>query len=136
MKTAQKIASVISTTFAYLFTATSIYAQSNPLLKPPSGSVGAGTKIENVPQLVIQYIFYLAIFLAVVYLMFGGIKLITSKGDKVAVESARKHITYAIVGLVVVIGTFFILNMLFNILGVDNPLNKSFELPTLKNINR
>lgn len=136
MRTAQKITGLISSTFAYLFTATSIYAQSNPLLKPPSGSVGASTKVENIPQLVIQYIFYLAIFLAVVYLMFGGIKLITSKGDKMAVESAKKHITYAVVGLLVVIGTFFILNILFNILGADNPLNKNFELPTLKNINR
>jgi hypothetical protein len=61
--------------------------------------------------------------------MFGGIKWITSRGDKVAVESARRHIVAAVIGLVVVVSAFFILQVVFRILGVQNPLNN--ELPTL-----
>ena len=76
-----------------------------------------------------------AIFLAVVYLIYGGIRWITSRGDKVGVESARKHIVAAIIGLVVVLGTFFVINVLFSILGTSNPLREGFTLPTLENPN-
>jgi hypothetical protein len=62
--------------------------------------------------------------------MYGGIKWITSRGDKVAVESARRHIVAAVIGLVVVISAFFILQVVFRILGVQNPLNNG--LPTLE----
>lgn len=105
-------------------------------ISPPKGSVATDIKVENIPQLVVNLIFTLAIFLAVVYLMYGGIRWMISRGDKLAVESARKHIVSAIIGLVVVAGTFFILNILFNILGAENPLQKSFELPTLKNVGK
>ena len=125
----------------YLFSHSVAFAQTTtrgkkPLLEAPSGSVGSNIKVESIPQLIVNWTFTIAIFLAVVYLMFGGIKLITSKGDKQAVESARKHITYAVLGLVVVAGTFFLLNVLFNVLGADNPLKNGFELPTLKNIKK
>lgn len=119
----------------YLFFNAKVYAQSKPLIKDPA-KIGSDIKVENIPQLVIQYIFYLAIFLAVVYLMFGGIKLLTSGGEKEKVADGRKHITYAVVGLIVVLGTFFILNIIFSIVGADNPLNKNFQLPTLKNIGK
>lgn len=126
----KKVSALISIISTYLFLASSAYAQ----LTPPKGSVATDIKAENIPQLIINLIFTLAIFLAVVYLMYGGIRWMTSRGDKIAVESARKHIMSAIIGLVVVAGTFFILNVLFNILGAENPLKKGFQLPTLKNV--
>lgn len=128
-----RISAIISAFLGYLFA--SGMALAAPLIKPPPGSVATGIQLQSIPQLVIQYTSYLALILAVLYLMFGGIKLITSRGDKQAVESARKHITYAVIGLVVVLGTFFILNILFNILGTQNPLNTNFTPPTLRNIN-
>lgn len=125
--------SVLISTLSYLIAAPFVYAQE--LLKVPPGAVGTDVDVKNVPQLIVSLLFGLAIFLAVVYLLYGGIKWITSRGDKLAVEAARKHIIAAIIGLVVVTGTFFILNLLFNILGVDNPLKQGFTLPTLKNPN-
>lgn len=113
-----------------------VHAQDRPLISPPPGSIGANVKVQDFTQLIIQWISYGAIFLAFIYLMFGGIRWITSRGDKQAVESARKHIVSAIIGLVVVLGAYFILNMVFNVLGTDNPLKKGFEPPTLKNINQ
>lgn len=135
------ISSAFSAVSIYLFSHSVAFAQTTsigkkPLLEAPSGSVGSNIKVESIPQLIVNWTFTIAIFLAVVYLMFGGIKLITSRGDKQAVESARKHITYAVVGLVVVAGTFFLLSVLFNVLGADNPLKRGFELPTLKNIKK
>lgn len=131
------ISSACSAASIYLFSHTVAFAQTRkPLLEAPSGSVGSNIKVEAIPQLIVSWTFILAMILAVVYLMFGGIKLITSRGDKQAVESARKHITYAVLGLVVVAGTFFILGVVFTALGADNPLKKGFEFPTLKNIRK
>lgn len=98
----------------------------------PEGAIPTNVSATNVPQLVINLIFGTAIFLAIVYLMFGGVRWITSRGDKLGVAEARKHIIAAIVGLVVVVGTFFIINLVFTLLGSDkNPLKGGFNLPTL-----
>lgn len=126
----KKVTALISSAITYLSVTVSVHAATQPLLKDPS-KISNEVKVESIPQLLITYTFYLAGFLAVLYLMFGGIKLITSRGDKQAVESARRHITYSIIGVVIVIGSFFILNVLFNILGAENPLKKGFCLPTL-----
>lgn len=107
-----------------------IYAQD--ALKPPPGSVSPDIKAEAIPQFIVNSLFMVAAFLAVLYLMYGGVKWITSRGDKMAVESARKHIVAAIIGLVIVAGSFFALNVVFQILGADNPIAKGFKLPTLK----
>lgn len=98
----------------------------------PEGAIPTNVSATNVPQLVINLIFGTAIFLAIVYLMFGGVRWITSRGDKLGVAEARKHIIAALVGLVVVVGTFFIINLVFTLLGSDkNPLKGGFNLPTL-----
>ncbi len=56
--------------------------------------------------------FILAIVVALIFLIWGGIKWIMSGGDKTALEEARNHVVAAIVGLVIVFLVFFILNLL------------------------
>lgn len=70
-----------------------------------------------------------AIVIAVFYLIYGGIKWIISGGDKTAVEAARNHIIAAIVGLVIALLSFFILNVVLGLLGID--ITKGFTLPKL-----
>ena len=114
--------------------AVSVYAA--PLVEPPSSAVNAGTAPENVPTLVVRLLFIVAAALAVIYLILGGIRWITSRGDKVGVEAARKQIVAAIIGIVVVAGAFFILNVVFKLLGItNNPLSAEFQLPSLQNPN-
>jgi hypothetical protein len=110
------------------------YAQETNGLKAPGGSLAATTKIETIPQVIVNYMFIIAAFLAVAYLMFGGIKWITSRGDKMAVESARKHIVAAVIGLIIVAGSFFALNVVFRLLGADNPLEDGFKFQTIQEI--
>lgn len=106
-------------------------ATAAPLIQAPAGAVSTNVDVNRVPQTVINIMFALATFLAVAYLMYGGIKWITSRGDKVGVEAARKHIVAAIIGLIIVAGAFFIINVVFRVLGAQNPLSGSFSLPTL-----
>ncbi len=56
-----------------------------------------------------------AVVLALVFLIYGGIKWILSGGDKTAVEGARNHIIAAIVGLIIAFAAFFILNIILHL---------------------
>jgi sterol desaturase/sphingolipid hydroxylase (fatty acid hydroxylase superfamily) len=128
----KKPLALITTAASFLLTATQTFAQSAaPLIQRNKSFVNENTQVENIPTLLVNIVSALAVVLAVLYLMFGGIKLITAHGDRAAVESARKHIFSAVIGLVVVFGTFLILQFIFNVLGADNPLSKGFTLPTI-----
>ncbi len=48
--------------------------------------------------------------LAVYLVVFSGIKYITSNGDQYKVDAAKKTITYALVGLVIIILSFAVVN--------------------------
>lgn len=117
-----------SSLIGYLFSASIAFAV-NSTYSPPPGTLNPDIDPTRIPQLGFSLLLYVAGALAIGYLMYGGIKWITSRGDKVAVESARRHIVAAVIGLVVVISAFFILQVVFRILGVQNPLNNG--LPTL-----
>lgn len=49
---------------------------------------------------------------ALFFLIFSGIKFITSGGDPKQAEAAKKTLTYAIIGLVLVLSSFFIINFI------------------------
>jgi hypothetical protein len=130
----KRFAALLSS-ISYLASAAYVFAQVStpaPLIQAPGGSVSTNVKAESIPQLIINLLFGTAIFLAIAYLMYGGIKWMTSRGDKVGVETARKHIVAAIIGLIIVAGSFFILQVVFTILGADNPLKQGFTLPKLQ----
>lgn len=60
----------------------------------------------------------IAALLAFLYLILGGIKWITSGGDKTGMEEARNKITHAIVGLIIVGAAWAIMTLVQNFLGV------------------
>ncbi|MBI2596296.1 hypothetical protein HYW46_06195 [Candidatus Daviesbacteria bacterium] len=130
-KTAFRIISFFGSLLAYLLVATQAFADTIAI-SPPPGSIPSDIDPSNIPNLIIKLLFGLAIFLFIAYMMYGGIKWITSRGDREAVESARKHLTAAVIGLIIVAGTFLILQLLFGLFGAENPLQRGFELPSLK----
>lgn len=74
-------------------------------------------------QVGIDLLFYLASFLAVVFIVVSGIQWITSGGDPVKIAAARRKLLYSIIGFLIVVGAFLILNILSGILG-KNPLTQ------------
>lgn len=123
----KKLLSFIGTASVTLLNASSVLAAS----PAPSGFVNPDINPAALPQLIINLLMGLSSFLALAYLMYGGIRWITSRGDKMAVESARKHVVAAVIGLVIVVGSFFILRVVGSILGAGvNPLAPT--LPTLQ----
>jgi len=94
-------------------------------LAPPTGAI-ASVELKNIPQFIITLLFVVGIVTALAFLIYGGIKWILSGGDKAAVDAARKHIVAAIIGLVIVVTAFVILNFVFTIL-----FGSSFDLAHL-----
>ncbi len=84
---------------------------------PTGGLSGKGGDAIN---LAIQLIFVVGIVLAVAFVIISGIQWIISGGDKTKLQAARGRLTYAIVGLVVILGAFFIVSTVTSLLG-GNP---------------
>lgn len=83
-----------------------------------NGAPKEGTLLTQVLPALITYLLIGTTLLALAFLIFGGIRWIISGGDKTAVESARKMITYAIIGLVIAFLSFFIINTIGGFFGV------------------
>jgi hypothetical protein len=64
-------------------------------------------------------VFGFAGFALFIYLLRGGFSYITSGGDAAKAGAARATITYAIGGLVVVVLSFFVINLIGTFTGAD-----------------
>ena len=89
---------------------------------------GKGLSLGAVVGFIIGAAFIIAVLIALFFLVWGGIKWITSGGDKSGVEGARNQIIAAVIGLIVVFLSFFILNLVLGLFGLDL---FSLKLPTL-----
>lgn len=97
-------------------------------IAPPGGIPEGGfDTVQTVIRNVLIILFIVAIVMTLIYLIWGGIDWITSGGNKEGLEKARKKITFAIIGLVVTLLAFLIVNVvggffeirLFGILPLD-----------------
>ncbi len=61
----------------------------------------------------------LAAIVAVFLITYSAFQYVTSGGDKAKVDTARKRIVYAIIGLVVILFAFGIINFISQITGVE-----------------
>lgn len=68
---------------------------------------------------VINWALGLAGLAAVFFIIYAGIKFLTSGGDPKQVEGARKTLTYAIAGLIVVFLAFAIIKVIGTITGAN-----------------
>ncbi len=75
--------------------------------------------LENVFASVVVIALSAAGMAAVVMLIIGGYKFIAAGGDKDATQKAGQTITYAIGGLIFVLASWIILNLVGNFLGVN-----------------
>lgn len=61
--------------------------------------------------------------IAVALIIFAGAKYITSKGDQAKIDSAKKTLTYAFVGLTIIFLSFFIVSFISQMTGVSQIAN-------------
>lgn len=102
--------------------------QFDPLCK--LGATDSSNLIGNVFNILLVA----AVFLSIGFLILGGIKWITSGGDKARLDAARGTITGAVIGLVITFSTFFILSLVNYFFGIDGGQRGTlFVLPQLNN---
>lgn len=75
--------------------------------------------ISPIIQTGVSFLFVTAIILTLFFLIYGGIRWIISGGNKEKVAQARQTLTYAIIGLIVVLLSFFIINVIGGIFAVN-----------------
>ena len=88
------------------------------------------TNLGRVIAASVNFIFVLAVLLALGYLIWGAIKWITSEGNKEKVEEARNQIIAAIVGLVVIAMSYLVLNIVLGFFLPGSSL-QNLQLPHL-----
>lgn len=86
----------------------------------PSGMpAGASLLGEALIPGLLKLLLLVAFILAFIYLLLGGISWIMSGGNKEALEGARRKVTYAVIGLIVVLLSFLILFTFGDLFGIN-----------------
>ena len=82
------------------------------------GSAGVFTKITNT-------VLYVVGIISVIMLIWGGLRYILSGGDSKKVTDAKNTIMYAIIGLIIAILSFAIVNFVINAIGGETAAPES-----------
>jgi len=99
-----------------------VYAQSTRdiNLQPPSGwEKLANITLPGIVSTVIKLILVVAALIAFIFLVIGGIKWITSGGDKEQTAKAQGTLTAALIGLVIVFAAWAIIKLLEAFFGIE-----------------
>lgn len=123
----KKLFTSISGLFAYLSLPLIAFSAEPVSINPCTATDGisktlcdlGGDNIGNTIRNIVVFFVMLAFVIALVYLLYGGIKWITSKGDKTEVEAARNHIVAALIGLIVVILAVFLVSVVLAVFGIN-----------------
>ena len=78
--------------------------------------------IAGVINGILPYIFAAASIGLLVYLILGGFQLMTSRGDPKAAQGAQGKITNAIIGFVIIIFAYIIVQLFGRIFGLQNTM--------------
>ncbi|HVF69067.1 MAG TPA: pilin [Xanthomonadales bacterium] len=81
-------------------------------------SLNAGS-IGNIVSTIVTVLLIAAVLIALFFLIWGGIRWITSGGDKGKVDEARKHIVAAIIGLIIAFLAYFFLQLVLGFFGLQ-----------------
>lgn len=96
----------------------SINGQTIPTI-PGIPSGGLDTTGKNIVQVTLNLLVLVGIIMALVFILYSGIQWILSGGEKQKLEQARHRLTYSIVGLLVIVLSFFIVNTVLTLIGAN-----------------
>ena len=127
----KKIAA-ISSQIAILIATSAPVAYAQKFDIKPTGIIKGGqqTDLGKIVTFVIAIVSIIAVLATLLYLVWGAIKWITSGGDKTKVEAARGQIVAAIIGFIIVILSFVIVNVVARLLGLGDVFT-GLEVPSL-----
>jgi len=87
-----------------------------------------GLSIPGIISAGIQAILIIAALVAFIFLVYGGIKWITSSGDKEATAKAQGTLTAAIIGLAIVFAAWAIMKLMQTFFGIGDIFNLTIPI--------
>ena len=84
-------------------------------LRGADGNITIGSIISAL----LPYIFGIAGFLILIYIVLGGYQVLISQGDPKLIAAGQEKITYAIVGFIVMFSAFWIVQLAGRILNIE-----------------
>lgn len=86
-------------------------------ITPPceTSNCSSATDVATLLQTIINWVLGFAALIAVLFLIFGGVIYIASTGNKERAEQAKKTILYSVIGLVVIVLSYFIVRLVISL---------------------
>jgi len=127
LKMKNLIAGAATGATAVFLTAQNAFAQANQnanniagISNNPSISItppgGFFADFSSFGSTILRIVFVIAAILVFAYLIMGGLEWITSGGEKSKTEAARNKITAAVVGLVILVASWALMNLIISLL--------------------
>ena len=123
----RKISS-LATSLTYLLSAPLAFAQNQIQITPTNGGYNNITDFINAA---LRLAFIVALLIVLIMFVWGAIEWIASGGDKEAIDKARKRITNALIGLVILAVAFAVVNLAGTFVGIN--LLGVFTIPSPNN---
>jgi len=117
----KKTLATLATTGTALLLSAQAYAGDFDIL-PEDGAIQAGGDL-TVADLIASLIngaILIAALAVLLYLIMGGFQWLTSGGDKGKTEGARNKITSALIGLLIVVASWAIFNLILRFFGLED----------------
>ena len=124
--TMKRVIGAITSVAALLTTPSYVFAQGELSISIPTPAILKITDLGKFISAILAAILVIATLAAFIYLIIGGLRWITSGGDKGSVEGAQKQIQAAIIGLFVVFAAWAIMLVIGKFLGIPDVFNLSF----------
>lgn len=94
-----------------------IYAQNAKLPSLNLPAFGPNPTLGNILSKALQYAIVLGGLAMFVYLIWGGLNLLTSAGNPEGIREGTQKIIFAIIGFLIIFASYFIIQLVETILG-------------------
>ncbi|HEX8931554.1 MAG TPA: hypothetical protein VF810_00185 [Patescibacteria group bacterium] len=132
MKKLASVIAFITTSVSFLSITTFAYAAGGNICPTGQFSPLCSLRLDQGSSIVgriVSILLIVAVVVALIFLIIGGLRWIMSGGDKSKVDSARSTVTGAVVGLVIALLAYFILNVVVFLFTKSSITNLS--IPTI-----
>ncbi len=114
----KKLLGVSSFMVSFLSAGVAFAQETTPKVKIKIPEDTSGDPISSVVELIQKvggWLLLIAGALVVVVLIFGGLRYLTSAGNSAQTEGAKKTIIYALIGLVIIIASYFLVTLVMSL---------------------
>jgi hypothetical protein len=87
----------------------------------PSGFIfaGSGSTIGSIVSRALKFVFPIAGLILFIFLLLGGLELLTSTGNEEKIKSGKNKIVSALIGFVIIFVAFWLVQLLQAVFGLE-----------------